>query len=78
MNPRYLNYCRVNGNTPEEQMKIDSEKRPTHNLRGFGCFIFDHLSKFRTENPEAFIGGNLNDSGAKKFDEYLDNLKEEN
>lgn len=73
MNPRYINYCRINGNTPDEQHKKDTKKYPGGPMLGFINFIQNEIGIFKKDNPMSFMCGSLVDH--KGFDKYLDNLK---
>ena len=38
-NPRYLAYCKDQGNTPEEQLRIDEEAYPEAKMSGFILWV---------------------------------------
>lgn len=68
MNPRYLNWCRVNGNTPDQQAKQDRSMIP------FSLWIKGTRRTFWTENPEHRFMQHLTEQGEKEYDKYLDSL----
>lgn len=72
MNPRYVNYARVNGNNPEEQEYKDALQFKGGVMTGFIEFIHTHIAIFKKESPDSFVAGGLSDH--KAFDLYLDNL----
>lgn len=72
-NPRYTNYCRVNGNTPDEQMKIDEENYKGGRMIPFSFFIKNQIDEFRKLRPDCFVCGSLTDH--VEFDNYLNALQ---
>jgi hypothetical protein len=76
LNPRYVNYCRIQGNTIEEQKEKDLVAMPGGVMIPFIFFIQKHIDLFRVMNPNAFCCGNL--SKHDLFDAYLDSLPIEN
>lgn len=72
LNPRYVNYCRVNGNTPQKQAELDAFKSKGGKMIPYSSFISEQIGIFRKTNPECFTCGSLTDH--KAFDLYLDNL----
>lgn len=46
-NPRYANYARVHGNTPEQQFEIDCKEYPGGKMCGFICWNTRKWSQWR-------------------------------
>ena len=57
MNPRYLNYCRVHGRTPDEQHAHDEVAWPGGRMTGFISWMSQQMRAFHAAHPEAFLGG---------------------
>lgn len=72
INPRYVNYARVNGNDPETQMKLDQENYKGGCMTGFILFISTHGAEFKKQFPQHTIGGYI--SCHASFDKFLDEL----
>jgi hypothetical protein len=57
-NPRYANYARAHGNSPEDQAAIDRGKLNTPAFDGgFTFWNRDRIRDFQCEHPEAFMPG---------------------
>lgn len=75
MNSRYLNWCRINGNSPDQQKERDTENYKGGIMTGFVIWIQENVSLFLKNNPEYNCCGSLSSEGHTKFNEYLDNLE---
>jgi len=74
LNPRYIRYATVHGNTPEEQMEKDKVRWPGGCMCGFILWIDQAMRAFL-----APYGGNKLDLPLKNtpdFDEFLATYKE--
>ena len=69
-NPRYANYARVHGNSPEEQILLDRAKWPGGAMAGFILWNRSRLQEYSKINPDAFMHGGLRDHAA--YDKWLD------
>ena len=54
VNPRYLNFCRVHGRTPDEQCAYDSERWKGGSMVGFILWMSQQKRAFHRAHPEAF------------------------
>lgn len=68
-NPRYANYARVNGRTPDEQLAYDKGRHPSACMMEFVFWNTDRLHEAMKEVPEAFFCGHL--VGHEIYDEWL-------
>lgn len=71
-NPRYNNYARVNGRTPDEQHEYDRTRWPGGIMCGFVLWNRARLVEASFAIPHAFYLGNLTDHAA--YDAFLDAL----
>ena len=58
-NPRYMNYARVHGRTPEEQLIQDRLDWPGGSAVGFTQWNNARLGEYAKVNPKAFFVGIL-------------------
>lgn len=58
-NPRYANYARAHGRTPEDQIIHDSVDWPGGPMAGFILWHTDRLREAATEIPGAFFAGHI-------------------
>jgi hypothetical protein len=72
LNPRWVNYARVNGRDPEEQLAHDREYWKGGSMCGFLLWGREVLAEFSRQHPEAFAFGRLLDHAA--YDAWLDAL----
>lgn len=72
LNPRWVNYARVHGRTPDEQLAHDRERWKGGSMCGFILWGREMLPRFSREHPEAFMVGRLIDHAA--YDRWLDAL----
>ena len=70
VNPRYLNYCRVHGLTPEQMAMADDETWPGGCMTGFFLWLGRQRVAFQRAHPEAFLDGHVADHEA--WDRWLD------
>lgn len=68
-NPRFANYARVHGRTPEAQLDHDRAAWPNASMLPFTEWNGDRIVEFSKEHPEAFTAGGLSDHGA--YDAWL-------
>lgn len=60
LNPRYANYCRAHGRTPDEQLEHDRREWRGGTMCGFILWHSERLGEARRALPNAFvIGGGL-------------------
>lgn len=71
-NPRYVNYARVHGRTPEEQLAQDRKDWPGGVMVGFTLWNKERLREYSHLDPDAFWCGVISDHAA--YDRWLDNL----
>lgn len=76
-NPRFVNYARVHGRTPDEMFDADRARFPGGRMAGFLAWNRAHLHAFYVAHPEAFYKSpgdiaRLVDHAA--YDAYLDAL----
>lgn len=69
-NPRYINYARVHGRTPEQQLEQDRKDWPGGVMVGFTQWNKARLLECSHIHPEAFYMGNLVDH--EVYDRWLD------
>ena len=69
LNPRYANWCRVNGNTPEQQQAADRAKYPGACNLAFVEWNRERLREASAAIPHAFFMGHLSDHDA--YDAWL-------
>lgn len=74
-NPRYVQYARVHGHTPEQQLKIDDEVYPGGKMFGFILWNTEMIDTFQQIDPDAFFLGQLTIQGHKRFDEWQSTLE---
>lgn len=73
LNPRWVNYARVHGRGPDEQLAHDRKAWPGGSMCGFILWNRARLAEFGKASPEAFVvGGHLVDHAA--YDAWLDAL----
>ncbi len=63
-NPRWLAYCKSQGNTSEEQFLKDDKKYPGGIMCGFILWIAEKREEFFKKHPERFVGRNISDQDA--------------
>lgn len=69
MNPRFANYARAQGRTPEQQLELDRQAMPGACMFPFVHWNTARLRQASQEIPEAFIGRRLWKHEA--YDEWL-------
>lgn len=74
-NPRYVNYARLHGNTPEEQKKVD-EKEYWGTMIGFMDFMDKMWFKYR-QSKGWTRDTPLSNKDHEEFDIWLSNLTRE-
>lgn len=75
-NPRYLNYAKSHGRSPEEQIAHDREKFPGGPGAGFILWNRSRICEYSKINPRAFTpGGGLADHAG--YDAWLSAYAEE-
>jgi hypothetical protein len=72
LNPRWVNYARVHGRTPDEQLTHDRERWKGGSMCGFILWGRARIVDFSRAHPEAFCLGRLVDHEA--YDRWLDAL----
>jgi hypothetical protein len=68
-NPRYANYARAHGRTPEEQIVHDAKDWPGGHMTGFVLWNTYRLREAAKEIPQAFFMGQITDHAA--YDAWL-------
>lgn len=71
-NPRWVNYARVHGRTPEDQLTHDRKAWPGGSMCGFILWGRAQIGTFGKAHPEAFTCGRLVDH--ESYDRWLDAL----
>ena len=74
LNPRWVNYARVHGRSPEDQLAHDRDRWKGGSMCGFILWGRAQIAAFGKAHPEAFVvGGRLADHAA--YDRWLDALE---
>lgn len=73
-NPRWVNYARVHGRTPDEQLAHDRVRYPGGSMAGFIIWGRQQVVEFSHAHPEAFTASGLVDHAA--YDRWLDALNQ--
>lgn len=68
-NPRYVNYARAHGRTPEGMLAFDKQRLPGACMMEFIFWNRARIVDFSKAHPECFIAGGLKDHEA--YDEWL-------
>jgi hypothetical protein len=74
-NPRWLNYCRVNGHSDQEQLDHDRKIWPGGVMVGYTTWNTRMINRFKTVDLNSFVrSGNglaLTDEGHRNYDTWL-------
>lgn len=68
-NPRYLNYARAHGRTPDEQLAFDEIIWKGGRCTGFLLWNRERIGEARRAIPAAFLHGGVTDHAA--YDSWL-------
>ncbi len=68
-NPRFVNYARVHGRQPQEQLDLDKAAMPGACMINFLQWNRARLNEYSKINPKAFTCGGLTDH--KSYDAWL-------
>lgn len=76
-NPRYLNYCRLNGGlSPKKTLKRDSKLYPGGKMGGFTVWMSEQWREWTQENYGCDYLYVKDEKDFKNFDLWLTNKKE--
>ena len=62
--PRYVAYCKANGNTPEAHLEADRLRYSGVRMCGFICWMSDRKRAFAAAHPEKMLNGLVADHDA--------------
>ena len=68
-NPRFVNYARYHGNTPEQQLAHDRQRYPGGVMTGYVLWNRSRIVMFSHIEPRAFTCGGLTDH--ESYDRWL-------
>jgi hypothetical protein len=73
-NPRYVQYARVHGHTPETMLEVDRVRCNSASMMYFMFWIQDKWRIFLHNNKEYKCGDGATNAGHKAFDAWLETL----